>query len=386
MFWPLEGLLVVDFSQFLAGPYAALRLQDMGARVIKVENPTGGDLCRYHYLSDTRIGTDSTLFHAINRGKESVSIDLKTPAGLASAKQLIAKADVVIQNFRPNVMERLGLGYQAVRQIKPDVIYASITGYGSDGDWADLPGQDLLAQARSGIMWLSGNAGAGPVPVGLPIADISTGANLAMGVLGALFRHARTGQGALVETSLLESLTDMQFELLTTYLNNAGNLPPRLQHGSAHRYLGAPYGVFETKQGYLALAMTRLDHLADALNVPQIAALATTDDASFANRDAIHTLVAQRLKTQNATDLETTLTQAGLWCAKVLTWDDMLANGSFQALNMLQSIHPAHMTASTPTQLVRAPFRMDGHRPAINAIGPTLDENGAHIRREFDVK
>ncbi len=382
MHWPLEGLLVVDFSQFLAGPYASLRLQDMGARVIKVENPDGGDLCRRHYLSETRIGTDSTLFHAINRGKESVTLDLKSPSGLANALKLVAKADVVIQNFRPNVIERLGLGYDTVRKVNPKVVYGSVTGYGADGDWADKPGQDLLAQARSGIMWLSGNATAGPVPIGLPLADISTGANLTTAILGALLRQARTGQGAHVETSLLESLTDMQFELLTTYMNNGGDLPQRLDHGSAHRYLGAPYGVFETQDGHLALAMTRLEVLADALELPEIAAVGTTPNASFTHRTKIHHLIAGRLRTQDAALVETHLGGQDIWCAKVLTWDDMFASGSFQALDMLQAID-THDTKSA--QFVKAPFRMDGARPDLNCAGPTLNEHNASIREEFSL-
>lgn len=231
--WPLQGVTVVDFSQFLAGPYASLHLLDLGARVIKVENPAGGGLCRTHYVANARIGADSTLFHAINRGKESRAMDLKTPAGLEEARALIAGANVMIQNFRPGVIDRLGLGYDAVRQIKPDIIYGSISGYGTAGDWAGEPGQDLLAQARSGIMWLSGNAGDGPVPVGLPVADIGAGGILASGILASLFRHARTGVGALVETSLLEALLDLQFEFLTTYLGSGRKPPERLPFGSA---------------------------------------------------------------------------------------------------------------------------------------------------------
>ena len=165
---PLEGVTVVDFSQFLAGPYAALRLLDLGARVIKVENPDRGDLCRHHYVSATRVEGDSTLFHAINRGKESLTLDLKSADGQEAAQRLVAGADVVIQNFRPGVIDRLGLGYEAAQVLRPGLVYGSISGYGETGDWAGLPGQDLLAQARSGLMWLSGDRGQGPVPVGLP--------------------------------------------------------------------------------------------------------------------------------------------------------------------------------------------------------------------------
>ena len=183
---PLEGLRVLDFSQFLAGPYAALKLADMGADVVKVERVGTGDLSRHLYLTDTRIGGESTIFHAINRNKRSVSVDMKSDNDRAAIRDLVRGADVVLQNFRPGVMERLGFGYEAVRAINPKVVYGSVTGYGTEGPWVDLPGQDLLAQARSGMMWLTGGAGDGPVAVGLPIGDVLAGAALAHGVLACL--------------------------------------------------------------------------------------------------------------------------------------------------------------------------------------------------------
>ena len=168
---PLAGLVILDMSQFLSGPYATLRLQDLGARVIKVERPGAGDLSRTLYLSDTEIGGDSTIFHAINRGKESLAIDLKNEADLKVLRSLLGKVDVLVQNFRPGVIERLGLDYETVRAINPKLVYASISGYGEEGPWVKRPGQDLLAQARSGVMWLSGNDGDGPVPMGLAGRD-----------------------------------------------------------------------------------------------------------------------------------------------------------------------------------------------------------------------
>lgn len=380
MIWPLEGILVVDFSQFLAGPYASLRLLDMGARVIKVENTEGGDLCRYHYLSDTRIGSDSTLFHAINRGKESVALDLKSAEGLATARALVEQADVVIQNFRPGVIDRLGLGYDAVRALNPDVIYGSVSGYGTAGDWSELPGQDLLAQARSGVMWLSGNADDGPVPVGLPIADISAGANLAMGLLAALFRHARTGVGALVETSLLESLADLQFELLTTFLNNGNRLPKRLASGSAHGYLAAPYGIYATAEGHLALAMSPLGDLGRALGLDALARLSDQAEAGFSHRDEIHAMIAARLLGQTARHWEAELGGKNIWCARVLTWPEMIAAPSFRGLGLVQQIPGA---AEAPSQFLRAPFRLDGAAPRVRSAGPVLDADGPAIRSAF---
>src|SRR3954447_22521797 len=172
---PLEGLLVLDFSIFLAGPYCALRLADLGARVIKIERPNGGDLCRQLYISNLELDGDSTLFHSINRNKQSYATDLKDPADLEKLKKLIARADVFIQNFRPGIIERLGLDYEAVKTINPRIVYATISGYGKKGPWKDKPGQDLLVQSLSGLPWLTGNGDQGPVPMGLSVADMFTG-------------------------------------------------------------------------------------------------------------------------------------------------------------------------------------------------------------------
>lgn len=164
---PLDGLLVLDFSQFLAGPAAALRLADLGARVIKIERPGTGDICRQLYVSNLELDGDSTLFHSINRNKESFAADLKSPADRAAVERLITRADVLIENFRPGVMERLGFSSARCTELNPRLVYASVTGYGAEGPWVDKPGQDLLAQSVSGLVWLNGNADQPPLPFGL---------------------------------------------------------------------------------------------------------------------------------------------------------------------------------------------------------------------------
>lgn len=249
MMLPLDGITVIDFSQFLSGPLATLKLADLGARVIKIERPGTGDLCRTLYLSDTEIGGMNSLFQAINRNKDSFSADLRDPDDRALVRGLIAQADVVVQNFRPGVIERQGFGYEDVRSISPNIVYGSISGYGEAGPWVDLPGQDLLAQARSGLLWLTGSADDPPTPMGLAAADILAGNALAQGILAGLVRKARTGKGAQVQTSLLEALLDFQFEVLTTYLNDGRRAPHRSAVNGAHAYLGAPYGVYRTADG-----------------------------------------------------------------------------------------------------------------------------------------
>ncbi len=298
----LSGLVVVDMSQFLSGPYCSLRLSDLGARVIKIERPDGGDLSRRLYLTDTEIGGDSTLFHAINRGKESLAIDLKNEADLAALHKLIAKADVLIQNFRPGVTKRLGLDYEAASAINPRLVYASITGYGDEGPWVKRPGQDLLAQARSGVMWLNGDEGQGPVPFGLAIGDMFAGAAPLQGILAALVRRGITGKGGHIETSLLEALVDFQFEVLTTFLNDGRRLPTRSNFRSAHAYLSAPYGVYHAKDGFIAIAMTPIPKLAGLLGLEaELAPYADEPKSWFTARDDIKAIVAEKIATGPST-------------------------------------------------------------------------------------
>jgi crotonobetainyl-CoA:carnitine CoA-transferase CaiB-like acyl-CoA transferase len=377
---PLAGVLVIDMCQFLSGPYASLRLMDMGARVIKIERPEGGDLSRRLYLSDTEIGGDSTIFHAINRSKESLALDLKRPEDLKALKTLLGRADVVLQNFRPGVIGRLGLDYPSVKALNPGIVYGSITGYGEAGPWLDRPGQDLLAQARSGVMWLNGDEGPGPVPVGLAIADMLAGAALAQGILAGLVRRGRTGEGSLIETSLLEALVDFQFEVLSTYLNDGERPPRRASFRSAHAYLSAPYGVYATADGYLAVAMTPLGRLEELLELRALAPYSANPSRWFTDRDAIKTIIAERLAGQSTAHWLAILEPADIWCAKVLTWSELLQSEGFKVLDMLQEVRRADGICIRTT---RSPLRIDGKRATSERAAPRVGEQSAAIRREF---
>jgi len=376
---PLQGLLVLDFSQFLSGPLATLRLADMGARVIKVERPGQGDLGRTLYLSDTDINGENTLFHAINRNKESFAADLKNPRDMEKLRSLIARADVMVQNFRPGVIERLKLDYDSVAQSNPRIVYGSISGYGEAGAWRDRPGQDLLAQARSGIMWLSGNEGDPPTPFALAIADMLTGHNLCQGILACLVRRGITGRGGLVETSLLESLIDFQFEVLTTHLNDGRRPPRRSAIRNAHPYLSAPYGVYDTKNGHLALAMTHLPTLGALLGIPELAEVKVSADA-FRRRDEIKRLIAARLREETTEHWLGILDAADIWCSEVLDWPKLLASTGFQELRMLQTL-----ANDTGLEILttRCPFRIDRDLLSSSKLAPKVGEQTASIEAEF---
>jgi CoA:oxalate CoA-transferase len=376
---PLAGLTVVDMSQFLSGPYCTLRLMDLGARVIKIERPEGGDLSRGLYLSDGESG-DSTIFHAINRSKESLALDLKDERDKQALKTLISKADVLVQNFRPGVIERLGLDYEAVSAINPRLVYCSISGYGEKGPWVARPGQDLLAQARSGVMWLNGDEGQGPVPFGLAIGDMLAGADAAQGILAALVRRGVTGEGSLVETSLFEALIDFQVEVLTVHMNSGHKLPKRSSVQSAHAYLSAPYGVYRATDGYIAIAMTPIPKLADLLAMEELQPYRDDPATWFTQRDEIKAMIARRIATASVGDWLAILEPADIWCARVLNWNELLQSEGFEVLDMLQTVKREDGVSITTT---RSPVRINGARAKSDRAAPCVGEHSAAIRKEF---
>jgi len=376
---PLQGLVVLDFSQFLSGSLATLRLADMGARVIKIERPGTGDLGRTLYLSDIDVHGENTLFHAINRNKESYAADLKNAADLEKLRQLIKRADVMVQNFRPGVMERLGFGYDSVSQINSRLVYGIVSGYGNAKAWRDRPGQDLLAQARSGIMWLSGDEGDPPTPMALAIADMLAGHNLCEGILACLVRRGTTGLGGLVETSLIEALLDFQFEVLTTHLNDGRRPPRRCAFRNAHAYLAAPYGVYDTANGYLALAMTHLPTLGKLLDLPLLQEISNSADG-FRRRDEIKQIIAQRLKEHTTEHWLEILNAADIWCAEVLDWPKLCGSEAFKQLEMVQTLTDGHGIEILTTRL---PIRLDGALLTSEGLAPRVGQHTEQIQREF---
>ena len=375
---PLAGLVVLDFSQFLAGPSCALRLADLGARVIKIERPDGGDACRKLFLADLAFDQDSALFHAINRGKQSYTADLKDPADLAAAKRLIARADVLIHNFRPGIMDRLGLGWDAVRATNPRLVYAGVSGYGPDGPWRDRPGQDLLVQALSGLAWLSGDGDGPPVPAGLAITDMTAGAHLCQGILALLVRRGTTGRGGRVDVSLIETAIDLQFEHLSVHLNRDEPMPPRSAVANGNVYLAAPYGLYPTSDGWLALAMAPVDRLGELLDIPELATF--PPDCWFAGRDAIKRRVRDRLSTDSTAAWLARLEPAGIWAAPVLDWPALRTEPAFAALGATQTVRSPAGEALT---LTRCPIRIDGSILASDRAGPRLGADRAAIDDEI---
>ena len=371
---PLAGTVVLDFSQFLAGPVAALRLADLGARVIKVVRPLTGEIGRTLAFAGRWADGDTLSFHAMNRNKESVVADLKDPGDLARVRQLVARADVLIQNFRPGVMERIGLDHAAVRELNPGLVYASASGYGAVGPWAGRPGQDLLAQSVSALPWVSATTDR-PVPVGLAIADHLMSCHLAEGVTALLVRKARTGRGGLVETSLLEAMLDLQLELLTTRLNDRGLAARRGPH-SAHGYLAAPYGLYPTADGHLAIAMAPVDRLGELLGVAELTAMADPK-AWWDERARVELLLAERLSTRPTDAWLEVLDAADVWCAPVLSLEEMLVHPAFEAVGMTQEVERTTADGgSLRLTTTRSPIRIDGEVVTHGRAAPRLGAQG----------
>jgi len=375
----LQDIMVVDFSQFLSGPSAGLRLADMGARVIKIERPGMGDICRQLYVSNTRIGGESTIFHAINRNKQSYAADLKKEEDLVKVKKLIGQADVVIHNFRPGVMERIGLDYERVRALHPSIVYGEVSGYGNEGPWKDLPGQDLLVQALSGLTWLSNNRDQQPTPMGVSVVDILAGTHLTQGILAALYRRAIDGKSALVQVSMLESILDFQFEVLTCHYNDGRQLPLRSRVSNGNAYIPAPYGIYKTRDGYLSLAMGDIPQLGKLIECQPLEGY--TDAAGwFDRRDEIKTILAQHLLSRSTNEWLSVLQPADIWCATVLDYKGLLEQVGYQVLNMELKVKTSNGLSVKTT---RCPIRVDGKIAASDKGAPLLGEHNELIDAQF---
>lgn len=379
---PLEGLLILEFAQFMAAPTAGLRLADLGARVIKIERPGKGEAGRQIAIRNIFIDGDSLVFHTINRNKESYAADLKNPDDMACIKKLIAQADVITHNFRPGVMEKIGLDYASVKAINPRAVYGVVTGYGNKGPWALRPGQDLLIQSLSGLTYLTDTADAGPVPFGLATADMICGAHFVQGILAALIKRVKTNTGALVEVSLMESVLDLQFEVITTYLNDGGKLPQRSTvKGNGHAYLSAPYGIYQTKDNYLALAMGNLHQIGNALGC-NVSEDYPQKSQWFEHRDTIMALFAKKLTERTTGEWLSKLEAEGIWCSEVFTYEQTLQHEGYRVTGMQQEVKLPSGGSLTTT---RCPIRINGQKLYSNVAAPKPGAHTQTINNQFEL-
>jgi crotonobetainyl-CoA:carnitine CoA-transferase CaiB-like acyl-CoA transferase len=375
----LDGIRIIDFSKALAGPYCTMLLADMGAEVIKVEMPGSGDDSRG--WGPPFIEGEAAYFLSVNRNKKSITLNLKDPKAKEIALKIIEKADIVLESNRPGVMTKLGLDYETVKKINPEIIYCSISGFGQTGPYSKRPGFDQVIQGYGGIMGLTGEKGGGPLKVGIAVTDIATGMFAATGILTALYHRERTGQGQHVDASMLDGQVSWLTYQAGRYLAS-GNVPQRI--GSAHPLI-VPYQDFEASDGFINIAAGN-DNLwkkfCTATDLNDIA-----DDPKFAtnpkrveNRDEVVAIVSKKIKTKTMQEWLDILNDAGVPCGPIYTVDQIFKDPQVLAREMLVEVdHPK----CGKIQVIGSPIKLSETPAEITTHPPMLGEHNSSILQEF---
>jgi crotonobetainyl-CoA:carnitine CoA-transferase CaiB-like acyl-CoA transferase len=312
----LDGTTVVDFTQLMAGGWTTQKLGDMGADVIKIERPSG-DVQRQMSYQGQFIDGEGIGFLAMNRNKRSVAVDLKTDEGHEIARRLLEDADVMVQNYRPGVMERLGFDYDTVAEWNPEIVYVSVSAYGSDGPYAERPGQDLLYQAATGVASYTGRAGEPPTPAGTVVVDEHTATLAALRTMQALYHRLKTGEGQKVEMSLFDAAIDMQVNEITFTVNTDSHLD-RGEKTHGHPYLYPPYGIYAAADGHVAIGMSPLSRVAEVFGIDALDAYDDDDQPTlFEERDRIHDAIEAHTREHPAADVVAALVEADVQAAEV---------------------------------------------------------------------
>jgi crotonobetainyl-CoA:carnitine CoA-transferase CaiB-like acyl-CoA transferase len=367
---PLHGLRVADFSQLVQGPSATQLLGDMGADIVKIE-PRGGDWSRSWSIGDTFVQKESLSFLAFNRAKRSITLDLKSAEGKEIALRIIKSSDVLIENFRPGVMDRLGLGYETLSALQPGLIYCASCGWGQDGPYRERPGQDLLAQSIAGVLMLNGTASDPPVPVGIGLADLTAGLHITIAILMALFERGRSGKGQRVDVNLLNSMMHLATQELTLYLNTLRE-PQRSAAGIGHSYVGAPMGVYKTLDGYISVAMMPLQKIAALVGVEGFEG---NDSRNVtAGRDDVKRKLEKGFIKKTTAELMDIFMAADIWAAPVNHFPDVERDPQVRHNQILVEFeHPVagkFRTVGMPIEFSRTPGEI--RRPPL--LGEHRDE------------
>jgi crotonobetainyl-CoA:carnitine CoA-transferase CaiB-like acyl-CoA transferase len=373
----LEGIRVLDLSIAMAGPLATQKLADLGADVIKVE-PLTGEWQRHVSAGGARGNQVNASFLSLNRNKRSLSLNLKSAAGRDVLYQLVRTADVFLQNYRPGVAGRLGVDYATLRELKPDLVYVSMSGYGESGPYTARPGQDVLLQAMSGGLASARRAGEPPRPAPFFMADAFTGYSAFEGAMAALFHRERTGEGQLVEVNMLDAVIAAQMqELSISTVGKIAQEPSTEIH--AHSYIRAPYGIFPTSDDFVALAFAEMNTLAKVFGDDRFLAFDAERDG-FSHRDQISALVTENLVTNTAEYWIDTLSAEGVWVGPVYDYEQLIAdpqvihNKSFVTYD-----HPTEGTVTTPG----FPFRLGAQAQEVYRPAPLNGQHTAEILSEL---
>lgn len=374
----LQGIKVVSFNHFLLGPVGMQALADMGADVIMVEPLEGAFQRQFGGGVGVFVDGQASLFLTGNRNKRSIALDLKSAKGKAAARKLAESADVVCENFRPGVMEKLGLGYEALKQVNPGLIFASASGYGPDGPYAEKPGQDLLIQAMSGLSTITGEAVTGPRAVGVSVADHHGAALLAMGVLGALLRRTRTGKGCRVDVNLLSAAIDLQMESFINFLNADRKHEVAPPHRIGGWYYAAPYGIYPVKDGHIAISLGSLQGLGEAMGSAEISAI--PDAEAFERREEVVEHLNRLLPTRSYADWAALLEPKKIWFTRVNGYEDVAADPQVKHNGTFVTVEGA---TGAPVTLVNHPVRYDGQAAEVKLPPQKLGAHTAEILSEL---
>jgi crotonobetainyl-CoA:carnitine CoA-transferase CaiB-like acyl-CoA transferase len=372
----LEGLRIADFSQLVQGPNATQMLADMGADVIKIE-PLQGDWQRNWSLKDAYINGESVSFLTFNRGKRSITLNLKDARGKEAAMKIIKSCDVLLENFRPGVMDRLGLGYAHLSSIHPKLIYCASCGWGQDGPYVTRPGQDLLAQAVAGVLYLNGKADDPPSPVGMGIADLTASFHIVSAILAALYHRNRTGEGQRIDINLLNSILSLETQEATLYFNTRSE-PQRSEAGIGHPCVGAPMGVYRTRDGYIVVAMMPLGKVAELVGIEGFEG---NDSRNMLDdRDEVKRKLEPGFARKTTAELMQIFMEADIWAAPVNTFPSMESdpqvrhNGTIVSfehpkVKQFRTIGPPISFTRTPTRVKRPPLLGEHSREILKEIG-----------------
>ncbi|RPI06167.1 MAG: CoA transferase [Zetaproteobacteria bacterium] len=375
----LDGVRVLDLSRIIAGPFCSQILGDMGADVIKVEQPGGGDETRT--WGPPFADGEAVYFFCVNRNKRSVTLNLKDSRGREILRELVKRSDILLENFKPGTLAKLGLGYETLRRANPRLIYCAISGFGRTGPYAERGGFDVIAQAVGGLMGITGEPDGPPVKVGVAMTDIATALYAHGAILAALYARERTGVGQRIDTSLLETQIAALINIASSYLNG-GELPKKW--GTAHTSI-VPYQAFRTEDGYLILggATDRLwVKLCEALELPSLARdpAYATNEQRVRHREDIVRLLEERLVTKTRAEWEAILAPTGVPCGAINRMDEVFSDPQVRHLDMvLEAIHPR----TGPIRMVRNPVTFSETPVDLRQPPPRLGEHTEEVLRDL---
>lgn len=378
----LDGVKILGFTHFAQGPFALQLLGDLGAEVINIERQGTGDFNR-HFQQLDNLGGEGVFFLAMNRNKRSMSLNLKTPESREIVEKLIAESDVIMTNYRAGALDRLGFGFEEAKKINPKIVFCEALGYGSSGPYASLPGQDLLAQALSGLTTMIGPDEDGrPVAGGIYEVDVYGSLMLVIGMLSALYYAKQTGIGQKVSVDLLSSGVHMQSQELAYYLNS-GKVPQRPHNHSGHVLQASPYGVYKTGDGWMVLSTNAGDNptqLGELIGSSEVAPLMKDNEAKMVNRDQLHTIIENRLVLDTTEHWIEKFRAVGIWCAKVNTYEDLPKDPQILHNGIIKEIdHPV----AGKFKAIGTPIEFSATPPTIRRTPPALGEHNEEILREL---